>query len=409
MTQALTIDRLGAKADGIGSLPDGGQAFVPFTLPGERVLASGRGPRFELERVETPSPERVEPPCPHFGICGGCDLQHASDAVYHAFKRDLVVEAFRRVGIDAPVDDLVPCPPHSRRRVTLSAVRAGNGVLLGYNEALSHRIVDIKVCPIALPEIERALPGLRQLAGLAVDRRRPLRLTVTVTASGLDVALADAAPLNERLRQNLVRFAVEAGLARLSSGGEVLLESRPPVIDIDGIAVSPPPGGFLQAVASAEAQMATRALGHLKGARQVADLFAGVGTFSLRLARQSAVHAVESDAPALAALDAAQRHTRGLKPLTSERRDLFRRPLNARELKRFDGLVFDPPRAGAEAQSREVAGSSVARVAAISCNPTTLARDVAILVAGGYRLDRVTPIDQFLWSHHVEAVALLSR
>lgn len=405
----VTIDSLGAKGDGIAQGADG-PLYLPFTLPGEVVEigsdAPGGRPQFTPVELST---ERREPPCPHFGECGGCDLQHASEAVYRDFKRDLIVSALAREGLETQVEPLVGCLPRSRRRVALTATRPGNRLLLGYNAARSNRVVAIETCPIALPAIEAALPFLRRLASLLADRKRPLKLMVTATTTGLDVAVSDAAKLSEKLRQPAVAMALEAGIARLSVEGEILVQIRPPLVDFSGVSVELPPGAFLQAVESAEAVMAELVVGHLAGAKRVADFFSGCGTFSLRLARQSAVHAVESEAAALAAQDRAHRGATGLKPLSTERRDLFRRPVPAKELKAFDGVVFDPPRAGAEALVRELAGSGVKRVAAVSCNPVTLARDLKILVDGGYRIVSVTPVDQFLWSHHVEAVALLVR
>ena len=405
----LTIEALGAKGDGVATT-DAGPVYLPFTLPGEVVEIAAGGPsdRPEYELIAA-SPDRREPPCPHFGDCGGCDLQHASDDVYRAFKRDRVVEALSRAGIEAVVGSLVSCAPRSRRRVTLTATKAGNKVILGYNASRSNRVVPIKTCPIAVPAIEAALPVLEKLAALLVDRRRPMKLMVTATTAGLDFALSDTARLTDQLRQRAVAVALAAGVARLAVAGELLVKTRPPIVDFSGIAVELPTGAFLQAVESTERAMADLVVSHLAGAKRVADLFSGCGTFSLRLAPHSAVHAVESDAAALAAQDQAHRRASGLKPLSTERRDLFRRPIPAKELKGYDGLVFDPPRAGAEGVAREVAASTVKRVAAVSCNPVTLARDLKILIDGGYRLVSVTPLDQFLWSHHVEAIALLER
>ncbi len=405
----MTIEALGAKGDGVATTAEG-PLYLPFTLPGEVVEietddASGR----PGHRLLVASDDRREPPCPHFGDCGGCDLQHAGDELYRAFKRDRVVEALSRAGVEAEVEPLVSCPPRSRRRVTLTAARAGNKVVLGYVAARSSRIVPISTCPIAVPAIEAALPVLAKLAAILLDRRRPMKLLVTLTTAGLDIALNDTAKLTDKLRQQAVSVALAADVARLSVAGELLVKTRPPLVDFAGVAVEIPSGAFLQAVESAEKAMADLVTGHLGGAKRVADLFSGCGTFSLRLARHSAVRAVEGDAAALAAQDQAHRRASGLKPLEGERRDLFRRPIPAKKLKGFDGVVFDPPRAGAEGVSRELAASSVKRVAAVSCNPVTLARDLKILIDGGYRLVSVTPLDQFLWSHHVEAVALLER
>ncbi len=404
MSETIRIESLGAKGDGTG-----GGVFVPFTLPGASVEIERAGQRGRLISVVERSQERAEPPCPHFGACGGCDLQHASPALYTAFKRGLVVDAFARAGIEADVAPLVSCAPASRRRAAFTAVRAGPRVLLGFHQSRSHRIEDLKTCLVVVPEIERALPLLRRLAALLIDRKRPLRLTVLSTGPGLDIAIDDAAKLTETLRRQAVSLAIEARIARLAVAGEALIETARPAIQLGRTTVLPPPGAFVQAVADAEDAMARTVLEHLNGAKRIVDLFCGIGTFTLRLAAQAPTHGVESEADAIAALDVAARAAPGLRPITSERRDLFRRPVTTKELDRFDGLVFDPPRAGAEAQAQQIAASKIDRVAAVSCNPTTLARDAVILLEGGYRLLSVTPIDQFLWSHHVEAVALFER
>lgn len=408
MSETIRIERLGVKADGIGIGP-GGPAYVPFTLPGETIEAERHGQRARATAILEPSPERQVAPCPHYTHCGGCDLQHASPALYAGFKRDLVVEALRRAGLEAPVRSLVPTAPGTRRRAVFSATRAGTRILFGFHEAMSNRIAPIDTCLVLKPEIVSALPALRRLAEGLVARKGETRLTVTLAGTGLDVAVETGQTLSEPLRARAMQIALSSEFARLSVNGEIVIEPRPPVVLAGDVPVLLPAGAFLQAVAGAEAEMARLALAHLHDCRQVADLFCGVGTFAFRLARHQATHAVENDAASLAALDRAQRAASGLKPLTSERRDLFRRPVTAKELKRFDGVLFDPPRAGAEAQARQLAESSVRRVVAVSCNPLTLARDARILVDGGYRLTEVTPIDQFLWSHHVEAVALFER
>lgn len=408
MSERISIETLGQKGDGIARL--GGEAvFVPFALPGESVTIAREGARARLLSIEITSPDRVAAPCPHFGVCGGCELQHMSEDAYRAFKRGTVVEAFRRASMDAPVADIVPCAPASRRRAVFSALRVDNRVLFGFHEALSHRIAPIHTCLVVVPEIASRLAFLEKLAVALIDRKRELRMVVTHTAAGLDIAISDAARLDAKLRQRALQLVLAPGVARLSVDGETIVEPQAPRVDVEGLGVALPPGAFLQAVEHAERAMAEVTLPHLAKAKRVADLFCGIGTFTLRIARKQAVHGVEFDAPALAALDAAHRGVPGLKPISTERRDLFRRPLPAKDLARFDGVLFDPPRAGAEAQCHELARSTVKRVAAVSCNPATLARDAAILVEGGYKLLSVTPIDQFLWSHHVEAVALFER
>jgi 23S rRNA (uracil1939-C5)-methyltransferase len=409
MIETVVIDRLGHRGDGIAATSSG-PLYVPLTLPGEQVAVERQGERGRLVEVLAASPDRVAPPCPHFGACGGCALQHFAEARYRAFKRDLVAAALADRRVNAPVADTVPAArPGGRRRVTLTARRGGSEIDLGYHARGSHEVVPIAVCPIADPAIVAALPSLRGLARRLLGERAPLRLTVTATAAGLDVAAHDARRLDDALRRRLVEETARLGLARLAVEGEVIVAARPPVVTIAGTAVVPPPGGFLQASPAAEAALTALVLGALGKARRVADLFAGVGTFSLAIARGAVVHAVEGDAGAVAALEAARKAASGLKPVTVERRDLFRRPLMAKELERFDAVVFDPPFAGAAAQAAELAAAMVKTVVAVSCNPATLARDLATLVGGGYTVESVTPVDQFLWSAHVEAVAVARR
>lgn len=408
MSERLRIARLGSAGDGVADEP-GGPVYVPFSLPGEEVEVSREGGRARLLSVLTPSPLRQEPMCRHFGACGGCAIQHLQDDAYRAWKRDRVLDALRREGVEAEVRPLIACPPRSRRRVAFTARRTGQGAVLGFNRAESHEIVDIAENWIAVPAIVEALPALRGLARRIAKTPEPFRLLVTATETGLDLAAEGSGRLGEGERRAVADLVVRSGWARLSVDGEIVIEPRKPVVFFGQAAVTPPPGAFLQAVAEAEAAMAGLVAAHLKGAKRVLDLFSGVGAFALRLASNAAVHAVESEAAALAALDRAARGTPGLKPVSVEKRDLFRRSLLPRELEGFDAAVFDPPRAGAEAQARDLARSNVPRVAAVSCNPTTLARDLKILLAGGYRLLSVTPLDQFLWSPHVEAVALLEK
>lgn len=413
MSAVLTIARLGAQGDGIADTANG-PVFVPFALPGERVNVARDGKsgakKAALVSVLDPSQQRVEPACRHFGECGGCAMQHLEEAAYRGWKRGLLVEALRAKGIGVEVAPLVSCPPHSRRRAAFTARRTEKGVLLGFNAALSHRIVDIEECPVLLPQIVAALPALRRLAGLIARTGDAFRLAVTHTAPGLDVAAEGSGRLEGRARQAAIEFCIGHGIARLSVDGEIVIEPRKPAVMVGEVAVAPPPGAFLQAVGEAEEAMAGLVAAHLARAKRVADLFAGIGTFALRLARSSEVHAVEGDAAALAALDRAHRFGTGLKKATAEKRDLFVRPLTFKELDAgFDGLVFDPPRAGAEAQAKQIARSQVRFVAAVSCNPMTLARDLAILIEGGYALRAVIPVDQFLWSPHLEAVALLEK
>lgn len=406
MSTGFTIKRLGSQGDGVAET-ETGELFIPFTLPGETVTAARERDRAMLMAVLETSPLRIDPACRHFTECGGCAVQHLQADAYQQWKRDKVVHALK--GIAGDIGALVPCAPHTRRRVVLAARRADTGMLLGFHRHLSPEIIPIEECPISLPEIVAALDRLRSVADLVCATTKSFRMAVTVTGSGLDVAVYESGKLGENQRRVASNFIMANGFARLSIDDEIVIEPKKPVVMFGTVAVAIPPGAFLQATQAAEQTMADLVGGHLKRARKVADLFAGCGSFALRLAAKSEVHAVEGDAAALSALDRGSRFATGLKRVTGERRDLFRRPLTFKELNAFDGVVFDPPRAGAEDQSKQIARSDVPFVAAVSCNPVTLARDLRILIDGGYILKRVTPIDQFLWSPHVEAVALLEK
>jgi 23S rRNA (uracil1939-C5)-methyltransferase len=406
MSARFNIRKLGAQGDGIAKT-ESGDLFIPFTLPGETVTAARERDRATLIAVQEASPLRVDPACRHFTECGGCALQHFEAEAYRQWKREKVVHALKGIGCD--ISDLVACPPHTRRRVVLAARRTEAGMLLGFNRHLSPEIIPISECPISLPEIVAALGPLRALAELICATTKSFRMAVTVTASGLDVAAHESGKLGENQRRIASNFVMAQGFARLSIDDEIIIEPRKPVVMFGSVSVAVPPGVFLQATEAAEQTMAGLVGAHLKRAKRVTDLFAGCGSFTFRLARNSEVHAVEGDAAALSALDRGSRFATGLKRVTGERRDLFRRPLTFKELNAFDGLVFDPPRAGAEDQSKQIARSDVPLVAAVSCNPVTLARDLRILIDGGYALKSVTPVDQFLWSPHVEAVALLEK
>ncbi|RWQ68211.1 class I SAM-dependent RNA methyltransferase [Mesorhizobium sp.] len=408
MNARFTITRLGSQGDGVAET-ETGELFIPFTLPGEIVTAAREKDRATPMAVLEASPLRIDPACRHFTECGGCAIQHLEAEAYHRWKHDKVAHALNSKGIVCDVDALLPCAPQTRRRVVFTARRSEAGMQLGFVRALSSEIISIEECPISLPEIVAKLDRLKALAELICATTKSFRMTVTVTGSGLDVAVHESGKLGENQRRVASNFVIAQGLARLSIDGEIIIEPKKPVVAFGSIAVAVPPGAFLQATEAAEQAMADIVGRHLARAKKVADLFAGCGSFALRLAAKSEVHAVEGDAAALSALDRAFRFATGLKRVTSERRDLFRRPLTFKELNAFDGIVFDPPRAGAEDQSKQIARSDVPLVAAVSCNPVTLARDLRILIDGGYALKSVTPIDQFLWSPHVEAVALLEK
>jgi 23S rRNA (uracil1939-C5)-methyltransferase len=403
----LRIARVGAQGDGVAE-GSGASIFMPFTLAGERVIADVDGERGRLVRVLQPSADRVEPVCRHFGTCGGCAVQHMSSAAYRAWKRDLVVSAFAARGLDAVIDELIK-PGGKRRRAVLSVERCETGIEIGFREAQSHALVAIEECPVLEPRIVAALSALGALVQPLVSKRGA-RLTVTMTKSGLDVLLDGIERrLTPDIRSRLASGASALKLARLSIGNETVVETLPPFLTFGAADVVLPSGAFVQAVAEAEAEMARRILAAVGKVKSVADLFCGVGAFTFPLAARAKVLAFDGHRPAIDALAAAAKKASGLKPITAHVRDLFREPLSALELNELDAIVFDPPRAGAEAQAQRLAKSKVKTVVAVSCNPATLARDARHLVDGGYKIESVTPVDQFVYSAHVEVVAVFRR
>lgn len=404
----LRIDHVGAQGDGVARV-NGTPVFIPFTLPGERVKAAVSGDRGVLVEVLEPSPLRIEPVCRHFGQCGGCSVQHMAGESYRAWKRDLVVSAFRARGLDCEVGDVIT-PSGKRRRAVLTAERDEAGAIIGFHKAASDAVVAIEECPVLEPRIVASLPALRALVAPLLSRRRKARLTVTLTLSGLDVELdATERRLTPELRSDLAAEANRLALSRLVVGGEIICETFPPMLRFGPAEVVLPPGVFIQAVSEAEAEIARRIVDAVGKPKSVADLFCGLGAFTFPLAVEASVAAYDGDRQAIAALAAAARRTQGLKPVTAHARDLFREPLSPLELNEHDAVVFDPPRPGAEAQARRLARSKVKTVAAVSCNPATLARDARYLIDGGYRLQSATPIDQFAYSAHVEVVAVFRR
>jgi len=414
----LKIDRLGGRGDGIGE-DRGQQVYVPFTTVGDIVRVRlgkkrGEGLSAKLLEVLEAGPDRVTPPCPHYTECGGCALQHLSSEAEQAWKRDLVVEALNRRGFgDIPIGPTIAVPPHSRRRTALTVVRAGGRILLGYLGRASHQVVPIESCAVLDPVLDALIKPLTVLAnGLAIPKKG-LNISLTATNSGVDIVIGGHQELDLDLRERLTDFVLEHDVARLSWGvkyPELVLAQRAPVVEFGGVAVEPAPGGFLQASPAAEQALIARVLEHLKGCKRIIDLFSGVGTFALALgAAGSVVTACDGDDAAVAALIAATNRSAGRVNIDANVRDLERRPLGLHETKSIDGVVLDPPRAGAKAQCEALATSNVGKIAYVSCNPATFARDARTLVDGGYRLIEISPINQFPWSSHVELIGLFER
>lgn len=410
MTEHLTIARLGHRGDGIADSTDG-PVFVPYALPGERVEVErvpGHPDRRHLLRVETASPERIAPVCPHFGICGGCATQHWDFAHYKAWKRDLVVQALSQARLDAPVDDLIDAHGAGRRRATFHARRNRDVLEVGFAALRAHHVISIDRCPVLAPSLDGAIPAAWAIAETLSPMAKPLDIQVTAADNGLDVDVRGSGPLSPQRTATMAKLAAVHRLARLTRHGELIVQRVAPVVRMGRANVTLPPGGFLQATAEGEVVLARLVAGHVGKAKTAADLFCGVGPFALRLAENARVMAVEGDAAAIAALRQAA-PAPGLKPVTAEVRDLFRRPVMPDELKRIEAVVFDPPRQGGEAQARQLAASKVPLVVAVSCNASTFARDARLLVDGGYRLEAVAPVDQFRYSPHVEIVARFVR
>lgn len=399
------IQRLGHQGDGIAQ----GPFFAPLTLPGEVITANAEGQTLCDVKIITPSADRVSPPCRHFKSCGGCQVQHANDAFVADWKLGIVRHALDAHGLETDLRPIQTSPPSSRRRATFAARRTKKGALVGFHGRASGVIVEIPDCQLLLPEVMKGIPVAERLAIVGTSRKAALAVTVTHSVHGLDVSVRNGKLLDGPLQQELAQLCDQLGLARLSWDGEVIAMRTPPTQPFGRAKVTPPPGAFLQATPHGEASLLAAVKEAVGGAGHVIDLFAGSGTFSLPLSETSAVHAVESDAAMLKALDQGWRMAEGLKPMTTLARDLYRRPLLPDELAKTGAVVLDPPRAGAEAQVAELAKAKVPRIAYVSCNPVTFARDASVLIAAGYTLDWVQVVDQFRWSSHIELAACLTR
>jgi 23S rRNA (uracil1939-C5)-methyltransferase len=408
-TLTVRIETIGAAGDGVARSEDG-PIYVPLTAPGDLVTFEARGERGRIVEILERSATRAEPPCRHFGVCGGCAFQHLSRSDEARWKTAQVTTALTRAGVEAGrVNPILTMPPASRRRAVFAVHRGKGGVALGFNERRSDRVIALEECPVLAPSLAARLPALGALAAaIPVDA---FDLAVTACDNGLDVNIA--AP---RLKSaSVVTMSVlrAAGVLRLSLNGDLVMAPGEPVVVFDGVAVTPPPGAFLQASREGEAALIGLVKAATGGARKIVDLFSGCGTFALPLSRGASVAAFDSDSAAIDALKraaaAAQSGATPVNPVRAEVRDLFERPLTAKELKAFDAVVFDPPRAGAAAQAAEIAKSAVPVVIGVSCNPQTFARDASHLAAGGYRLVEVTPVDQFVYSPHVELVGVFAK
>jgi 23S rRNA (uracil1939-C5)-methyltransferase len=411
-TRHLVIDHVGHRGDGV-AFAGGESVFIPYTLDGEAVEVApvaGHPDRGRLLRIDRASAERIPPFCRYFGGCGGCAIQHWQPEAYRAWKRRIVVDTLAHAGIECEVDPLVDAHGSGRRRITVHARRGSDGEWrVGFAAANSHAIVAIDECPILDPALHGAFDASRALAEILEPAGKPLDIQVTVVSNGLDVDIRGSGPLPAAMIASLSRVAEQHRLVRLTRHGELVLMRTPPMIAIGTAQLTLPPGSFLQATVAGEEALAARVAAHCQRARHIADLFCGVGPFALRLAAKTRVSAFDNDAGAVTALQKAASATSGLKPVKAEARDLFRRPLMPQELRDYDIVVLDPPRQGALTQVQQLAVSRIPAVVAVSCNVATFARDARILIGGGYRIEGVTPIDQFRHTPHVELVARFKR
>ncbi|HEY1735258.1 MAG TPA: RNA methyltransferase [Methylovirgula sp.] len=405
--QTLYIEKLGQRGEGIAQ-ENGRAIYVPYALAGETIIADVEGDRATLEEILKPSPDRVPPFCRYYGTCGGCAVQTLAPVAYAEWKRGLVVSALKHARVEAQVGALVDAHGEGRRRATFHARYERGAAHVGFMKARAHEVVDLDSCPVLAPQMKDALPAAHAIAVALRAGAKPLDILATATRTGFDVDVRGYGPLTKPDFAALAAVADVHDLARLCNHGLLVVEPRTPVVRMGIADLVLPPGAFLQATEAAERALAETVKAAFSSVRRGLDLFSGVGTFSLRLAERVSMHAVDSDEAALSALARAAREQPKLRPVSTECRDLFRRPLTGDELAPYDGIVFDPPRAGAEAQAQALAVSAVPLVVAVSCNPATFGRDLAIL-AGGYKIESVTPFDQFLDSPHVEMIGILRR
>ncbi len=404
----VVIDRLGHHGDGIAVGPEG-PIFVSQMLPGEEVEGDLAGDRLINARIITPSDQRVRAPCAHAKTCGGCVMQHASDRFVAGWKVDIVRSALAGQGLQADFLPIITSPPRSRRRATISARRTKSGALLGFHARASDMLVAVPQCQLLHPDLVAGFPALEALVKTGGSRSGEVSLTITKSLGGLDVSVTGGKPIESGLAMELARVVEAFGLARLTWNGEGVALRTMPMQRFGRALVAPPPGAFMQATAEGEAALLAAVINAVGDARRIVDLFAGAGTFALPLTERAEVHAVEADAAMVGAMEKGWRQADGLRRLTTEARDLFRRPLEPDEFKGFDAVVIDPPRAGAEAQIATLAKSEVPVIASVSCNPITFARDAKVLVQAGYRMAALQVVDQFRWSSHVELVAKFER
>ena len=404
MSEEFKIERLSWQGDGVAIVRNE-DVFVPYALPGEMAKGDIANGVCNDVRILEPVAARIKPACRHFKKCGGCILQHADDALLANWKTQLVKDTLGLNYISTTFRTIHVSPPNSRRRAVFSAHRTKKSAEVGLHKRNSDILINLLECPLMHPQIMQGFGAFREIARLGCSRKTEIRIGATVSENGLDVDISEAKDLEPKQTEALARLAAAHGFARISWNGEVLAQLKPPFQKFGTALVIPPAGSFLQATPQGENTMVSASLKTLAGCKRVLDLFSGSGTFTLPLSKHSKVHAIEFAPEMLEALTTGWRQAVGTKDITTEARDLFYRPLLLDELKGFDGVVIDPPRAGALEQTKVLAQSNIGKISFVSCNPATFARDAKTLIQGGYTLDWVQVVDQFRWSSHVELVA----
>lgn len=418
MSHKITIDEIGGRGDGLTEL-NGKMIYVPYTAPGDVIDIKINGSKGRLRHIHQKSNHRIDALCPHYTRCGGCSLQHINANYYHEWKEGLIRTALENQGLrDVNIAPMIMSPLGSRRRTTFHAIgRADGQIVFGYAEKGSHNLIDIAECPILMPEITALIAPIKKLLSGLLKKKEKMSVAITMGENGIDLILKGRGDIDLSLRMDLAEFAEKNDLARISwfdtsiknSRYELLAERRKPFVKFEGNKVFFPEGSFLQATKQGQEALIRAMLDGIDGAKRIVDLFSGCGTFSIAAAKYANVHAVENNEEMLTALKLSANQMSGIKQVSTELRDLFLRPLLPHELNNYDVAVIDPPRAGAKHQMVEILNSDLKKLVMISCNPITFSRDVESLTQAGFKMGTVTPVDQFLFSPHLEIISIFEK
>ena len=403
------IDRLGHGGDGMVLTPEGTLVFAPMALPTEVIEGTVSGDRVTDFRIVTPSEDRIKAPCAHYRACGGCNLMHATESFVAQWKSDLITSALRAQGIEATIEVLHTSPPRSRRRAKFAATRTKAGAIVGFNGRASHAVHAVPNCMLITPELTALLPVLEEITKRCASRRVVLEVTVTQVDGGFDLSIVGGEPPNEQTVMECATLCAQHHILRWSWNHDVLIQADRPKVQLGRALVPMPAGAFLQATHHGQSVLQDAVLSHIGSASKVADLFCGIGTLTFAIAQQADVDGFEYSRDMINALIAGRNATQSLKPIQGFARDLFKNPVLTQELKVYDAVVLDPPRAGAASQIREIAASGVPIVSYVSCSPQSFAKDAAQLIQAGYQMSSIVAVDQFRWSAHVELAACFTK